>query len=481
MHLSSGFLLLEGFSFSAGMDKGCNAKHVGSLVRELLAQQRVSDLDSVQKTARVLVQNGITKLADVGCVDIHDLQQVRTLPESCVKLIQMNIVFETNKFKVGANTCGDFTKKRRLQIENVQNLGCGQTILNILQGMQLCTIDQQPAGPLAASMAVAGGFTSVFEQRLWAEHARLESLCSSTRKSIGGTRSALNCWLQFAKNCLGVPDGQELPPSLDGLIVWGRMFRNKPTFENYCSRLSLVCQIAGVSTAVFGGPALARVKRGIGAIAAAPRPRKFIGRDLVQKLMCLAMQEKDHIQAMLYCLSYAFLLRVPSECLPVVFGGVRSGAATKPLRVGQHSCLTVNDSALTLQLACRKNRQHGSVLVRKCWCASCKITCPVHMCLKYLADPVFMNQSPFKHLSPNVVTTELRRRLHKLSVCHADDYRSHDFRRGHARDLQRNGARLAEILQAGEWSSPAFLKYLDLNELESSVVVEAHVNESEEE
>ena len=39
--------------------------------------------------------------------------------------------------------------------------------------------------------------------------------------------------------------------------------------------------------------------------------------------------------------------------------------------------------------------------------------------------------------------------------------RTHDWRRGHARDLQRGGARLWEILQAGDWKSPAFLSYLD--------------------
>ena len=53
------------------------------------------------------------------------------------------------------------------------------------------------------------------------------------------------------------------------------------------------------------------------------------------------------------------------------------------------------------------------------------------------------------------------------------------LRRGHARDLQRHGASLYEILMAGEWRSPAFLKYLDVFALERDVVVEAHVDESD--
>ena len=58
-------------------------------------------------------------------------------------------------------------------------------------------------------------------------------------------------------------------------------------------------------------------------------------------------------------------------------------------------------------------------------------------------------------------------------------YRTHDMRRGHALDLQLAGKPLYEILQAGEWRSPAFLAYLDKYTLEAAAVVEAHVDESD--
>ena len=47
--------------------------------------------------------------------------------------------------------------------------------------------------------------------------------------------------------------------------------------------------------------------------------------------------------------------------------------------------------------------------------------------------------------------------------------------------LCREGASLYEILKAGEWSSPAFLSYLDLHSLEKDAVIQAHVDESDEE
>ena len=43
------------------------------------------------------------------------------------------------------------------------------------------------------------------------------------------------------------------------------------------------------------------------------------------------------------------------------------------------------------------------------------------------------------------------------------------------------GAPLLEILRAGEWSSPAFLQYLDLEKLDTDLVTQAHVEESDEE
>ena len=47
-------------------------------------------------------------------------------------------------------------------------------------------------------------------------------------------------------------------------------------------------------------------------------------------------------------------------------------------------------------------------------------------------------------------------------------------------ECMMRGDRLADILRAGEWRSPAFLLYLDMTKLESSLVVEAHLNESDE-
>ena len=64
------------------------------------------------------------------------------------------------------------------------------------------------------------------------------------------------------------------------------------------------------------------------------------------------------------------------------------------------------------------------------------------------------------------------------SVVQAEQYRTHGLRRGHALDLQKSGAPLWQILQAGEWRSPAFMDYLNVHDLERDAVIQAHCDES---
>ena len=77
-----------------------------------------------------------------------------------------------------------------------------------------------------------------------------------------------------------------------------------------------------------------------------------------------------------------------------------------------------------------------------------------------------------------------------LSVSEAQLYRTHDLRRGHAQaraprplarcdragvqDMLEGGSRLGAILKAGQWRSPAFLQYINSQDLESGAVLEVY-------
>ena len=180
--------------------------------------------------------------------------------------------------------------------------------------------------------------------------------------------------------------------------------------------------------------------------------------------------------SMLFLLSYVFLLRVPSEALPVVSSSI--GVGDGLLTNDEHSRLACDGKTLTLVLAQRKNKPFGSRLERSCWCRKCKLTCPVHVLGRWINSLPHASK-PFARISPKRATDELRRRLQAQGCADAAAHVLKNFRRGHALDLLESGAKLAEILRAGEWKSPAFLLYLDMTTLEKGAVMEAHLDESE--
>ena len=138
----------------------------------------------------------------------------------------------------------------------------------------------------------------------------------------------------------------------------------------------------------------------------------------------------------------------------------------------------------------------GSILTRGCWCHESpvrvslqhalrcwlrvvyQVTCPVHR-LGPLLDSLADGECLFPGITASRALATLRMILKALSVDCADDYRTHDLRRGHALDLQLSGEPLWVILAAGDWRSPAFLAYLDKHQLEADLVMQAHLADSD--
>ena len=76
--------------------------------------------------------------------------------------------------------------------------------------------------------------------------------------------------------------------------------------------------------------------------------------------------------AMLWLVSYTFLLRVPSEALPIVRGDVDTP-------IDSQAVLYLEDATtLALRLKCSKNKPRGGTLRRACVCEADPRTCPVH-------------------------------------------------------------------------------------------------------
>ena len=190
----------------------------------------------------------------------------------------------------------------------------------------------------------------------------------------------------------------------------------------------------------------------------------MVGRFLELARMAPALRDL----AMLCLAGYTFLLRVPSEGIPIAAHEFQ-GAGAPVFRI--------HADTVELWLPKRKNRMHPVSILRKCWCKTDAATCPVHVLGAYFKE-LSESAQPFIGMSQGSVLDGIRRMLAAMAVPSAALYRTHDLRRGHAEDMRINGASLGEILRAGDWRSPAFLHYLDAEQLELDRTVEAHLDDS---
>ena len=102
------------------------------------------------------------------------------------------------------------------------------------------------------------------------------------------------------------------------------------------------------------------------------RERNFIQMQMVKEMVVWSeSHEFTRRYVLLFLFSYSFLLRTPSEALPVRIGKDK----------GDTNCnafLFKDGDQLVLTLRRRKNKPQGSRLVRKCTCHRCKVTCVFH-------------------------------------------------------------------------------------------------------
>jgi hypothetical protein len=321
-------------------------------------------------------------------------------------------------------------------------------------------------GPRRAMKRLFGELPNNEAKRQWVEGARLKAIMGSCAKSHKSVLCGMRCWCKFAQRVLNLK-GREFPPPLDGLLAFSTLFRCRGTFSNYLGHIRIACELVQCSTEVFNCAELGRAKRAIEKKQAfMPRPRTFVRLAMMQQLIPLMLaREEVKVWVMLYLCTYTFMLRLPSECLPITVGAGFGDKST-------HS-IAVKPDCLELWLPYRKNRLQSSVLKRACWCRSCPISCPVHVLGVFFAQYA-AGDKPFVGISPEQARLTLRVLLGEAGVSDAGTYDTKSLRRGHAVDIHKNGGRLKEILEGGDWRSPAFMHYLDISELEKDAVSEAH-------
>ena len=345
-------------------------------------------------------------------------------------------------------------------------------------------VRDKPSAPLAGPMTVA---KQLGEQTLlnvsreaWCVKAQQDAICGSRPRSLREATSVLKCWEVFSSRVLPTSDAG-LPPTARGLVTWSRCFRSSGTFSNYLGFLKLLCDLAGLRVEAFEDSAVKRSLRTLKKLEPRSGPRRMVKLGCLERIVDVARSLGNHRMAALYIFAYHFLLRVPSEGLPAMVGA--AGTAEAPLLPAVHSCvaLSTDGSSLLLRLARRKNREHGSLLIRHCSCSLSVRTCPVHVLGSFVASTP-AGACPFMSISRHRLAQDFRMHLSLAGVDDVREYTSKAFRRGHAQDMLARGVDIRDILGAGEWSSSAVFQYTEHGdaELEANLVLGTHLDDSSE-
>lgn len=318
-------------------------------------------------------------------------------------------------------------------------------------------------GPRAALSAVAARGAPPS----WCTQARASAVLGSNIRSLGSVRSALRLYIRFAK-ARGL-EGKEFPVSRAELAVFSGLFRSEHTFANYVCHLRTISVAFGFTVEALEASYVKRIKHAVAKRTSfVPRPKTFVRRDFIERILTLASEGRVGRRfALLYALAYIFLLRLPSEALIISVSSSGDFDAAAPASV------VVTESALGLRLARRKNAERPTTWWRRCWCASSRISCPVHAIGACLASGA-RDRPLFAGITSAAATEGLRDALSKAGVVNANAYTTHAMRRGHAWDLLVGGSTVGEIKRAGGWKSAAFLRYLPADELECIAALEAH-------
>ena len=162
--------------------------------------------------------------------------------------------------------------------------------------------------------------------------------------------------------------------------------------------------------------------------------------------MIKLVEETEPDIAAIMAIARLYMLRVPSEGLPLQWHGA-------------HSKIEVQANSARITLAKRKNHRAPIDLVRECCCStSGRALCAVHW-LQQLRErdvgatglfdvPLHRFRAKIKELAQQVGVTDW---------AHVG---THSFRRGMAQDIVDTGSPLSVLLRAGGWSSSAYLEYL---------------------
>jgi len=264
---------------------------------------------------------------------------------------------------------------------------------------------------------------------------------------------------------------------------WLALMRNAKTARVYLSALLKGSRVAGFMPKL----PLERVSdilSGVKATQPASNAKDPIPPSVLDKIPSIC---EDVSLRMLFVTAFVFLLRVKSECIPILRGDAADVPTTK---IKVHSSMFLYRGELWLILRRRKNRPGGSVLRRGCTCGAtpnAKVTahgwwsfCPVHTIWPWVKSTCRPGGALFGQWSYQPVLARLKALAVEASDVKGGNFGTHSLRKGAADSIvSTSGNGLFELLQAGEWCSAAFRVYIQNCNLVNRALSAVAISDSE--
>lgn len=284
-------------------------------------------------------------------------------------------------------------------------------------------------------------------------------------RSLAAYASGIRCWAAFQDAC---NNQIHFPATESGVIRYAALFRSAGTLGTYLKQLRWAHRFLHMRND-WHTDVVRQVGRGRRKLSALPRTKLALQSTAVQKLVAQAEAAGDQEQAAILAVSRLFLLRVPSECLPLQIQG-------------EHSEVQVDGEELVITLSRRKPSRRPSVLRRSCCCSRAgRRLCGLHQLLPMIDRARMAGTNRLFTKSPADFVACLRRDAAAVGIPEAGLLGSHALRRGMARDIVDAGGSLATLLRAGEWRSGAFAAYLRDHQVEDCAVAQLLVDHSDSE
>ena len=136
-------------------------------------------------------------------------------------------------------------------------------------------------------------------------------------------RAGIQCYIAFVNAMQGKCVANPFPPRIEWIQAWAILFRSRGTFSNYLGYVRVGCLVVKADVGVFQHPAVKRAKDSVGKAGRhVVRDKLWIRRHRIEALMRWAEKHPESMRfALLFLMCYVFLLRMPSEALPMIAGG----------------------------------------------------------------------------------------------------------------------------------------------------------------